>query len=143
MAWIDRKALRFFLPALTDVFVGSQAFEGFPSLGKIVSHLEGVEMFLQVLMGLVIVFLHDGLFEGAIHPLNLAVRPRMLHLGQPVLNALLTADTLEDMPEGVLVAASVGKLDAVVGQHGVDLLGHGGDEVAQELRRHHLVGFSV
>jgi hypothetical protein len=62
MAWIDGKALRFFLPALTDVFVGGQAFECFESLGKVVSHLEGLEMFLQVLMGLVIVFLHGGIF---------------------------------------------------------------------------------
>jgi hypothetical protein len=62
ISWIDAKALGFSLPALTDVFVGGQAFECFESLGKVVSHLEGVEMFFQVLMGLVLVFLHGGIF---------------------------------------------------------------------------------
>jgi hypothetical protein len=37
----------------------------------------------------------------------------MIHLGQPVLEAMLTADTLEYMTEGVLIAASVGKDDTV------------------------------
>jgi hypothetical protein len=143
MAWIDGKTLRLFLPALTDVFIGGQALEGFESLGRVLSQLEGVEMVLQVLVGLVRVFLHGGLFEGAIHPFTLAVRPRMVTLGQAVLDAVLTADTREDMTEGVLIVASVGKLDAVVGQHGVDLVRLGGDQVAQEWRRHHLGRFGV
>ena len=72
-------------------------------------------------MGLVIVLVHGSIFEGAIHPFNLAIRPRMMHLGQSVLDAVLTADTLEEMTEGVWIAASVGQLEAVVGQYGQGL----------------------
>jgi hypothetical protein len=58
MERIDRKLLWLFLPALTDVFVGRKASESFESLGEVVSHLEGLEMCLQMLMGLIVVFLH-------------------------------------------------------------------------------------
>lgn len=44
MAWIDGKALWFFLPALTDVFIRGKPSEGFESLGEIVCHQEGIEV---------------------------------------------------------------------------------------------------
>src|SRR5215813_12182499 len=47
------------------------------------------------------------------------------------------------MTGGVLIAPSVGKLEAIVGQHGVDLVSHGSAEVTQEWRRHYLGGFGV
>jgi len=37
----------------------------------------------------------SGFLEGAVHPFDLAVGPRMVRLGEPVLDAMLAADTVE------------------------------------------------
>jgi hypothetical protein len=46
MVWIHGQAFWLCVPASTDVFVGGKAFERLGSLGEVVSHLEGLEMFL-------------------------------------------------------------------------------------------------
>jgi hypothetical protein len=43
------------------------------------------------------------------------------------------ADAIEDVREGILIALPIGELDTVLGQHRVDLVGHGGDQLTQEL----------
>jgi hypothetical protein len=40
----------------------------------------------------------------------------MLHLGEPVLDAILVADAIEDVMEGVFVTGLAGELDAVARQ---------------------------
>src|SRR3546814_13483984 len=60
-----------------------------------------------------------GLLDRAVHPLDLAIRPGMLHLGQPVLDGVVAADAVKDVLEGMPVLLAVGELDAVVGEHGV------------------------
>jgi hypothetical protein len=67
----------------------------------------------------------------------------VLDLRQPVLDPMFVADAVEDMNEGIAMAFLVGELDAVVGQHGVDGIGNGGDQIAQELRRGHFAGLLV
>jgi hypothetical protein len=47
------------------------------------------------------------------------------------------------MDEGESVALADSKLDAVIGQHRMDLVGYGGDQVAKESGGDHLVGFFV
>ena len=54
MVRIDGKAFGLFLPALTDVFIGGKPFERFESLRDVIGHQKGMEMLLQMLMGLVI-----------------------------------------------------------------------------------------
>ena len=44
VVWIGFKAMRFVLPAGTDVLVGSEAVEGFEALGEVVGAEEGVQM---------------------------------------------------------------------------------------------------
>jgi len=47
----------------------------------------------------------DGRFlDGAHHPLGLAVGPRVVGLGQPVLDVILEADPLEDVDQPSLSA---------------------------------------
>ncbi len=111
MVRIKRKAFWLFVPASVDVFVGGQASERFASLGKVVSHLEGVEMVIQVLMRLIVVFPHRRGLEGAVHALHLAVRPGMIHLGHSVLDSMFMADAVKDMDEGQSVALAVCQLD--------------------------------
>ena len=81
-------------------------------------------------MAQVVMFLHGGIFERAVHSFHLAIGIRMIGLGEPMADARLRADTIEDAIEGLLIARPVGELDAVIGQHRVDLVEHGGDQAA-------------
>lgn len=92
----------------------------------------------QLVVPLVVVALDGGLFEGAVHALDLAIGPRVVHLGQPVLDAMLVAHAVEDILAVVDVARAVGELDGIVGQHRMDAKGHGLGQVALELGRLHL-----
>lgn len=56
----------------------------------------------------------------------------MLHLGEPMLGAIFLAAHVEHVgdvagggPAGV--TRREGELDAIIGEHRVDLVGHGGD----------------
>jgi hypothetical protein len=57
-----------------------------------------------------------------------------------VLDAVLVADPVEDVVAVVDVPCPGGELDSVVGQHGVNALGHGLDQLAQELSGFDLAG---
>ena len=90
-------------------------------------------------MALVVVALDGGLFQGAIHPLDLAIRPRVIGLGQAMLDSVLATSAIEAVdaqhrswPRAVL--RRIAELDTVVGEHGVDLIRHGLDQGAQEIR---------
>jgi hypothetical protein len=48
----------------------------------------------------------------------------MVGFGEAVLDAILLADAIKNMVDGVLIAFAVGELDAVIGEHGVELVGH-------------------
>lgn len=52
-------------------------------------------MLHKLVMSLVVVTLHRGIFERTIHPFNLAIRPWMVWLGQPMLDAVFTADAVK------------------------------------------------
>ena len=74
--------------------------------------------------------------DGAVHPFDLAVGPWMVGLGQPVLDAVGLADHVEAHWPGVDAVSVLGllrELDSVVGQDGVDLIGHSLEHVLQEL----------
>ncbi len=74
--------------------------------------------------------------DGAVHPFDLAVGPWMVGLGQPVLDAVGLADHVEAHWPGVDAVSVPGllcELDSVVGQDGVDLIGHRFEHVLQEL----------
>ena len=101
MAWVDGKAFRLFLVAFADVLTRWKALERFESLREIIGHQEGVQMPFQVVMGLVVIPFHRGLFEHAIHSFHLAIGPRMVGFGQPMVNARFLADTIKDMLKGV------------------------------------------
>ncbi len=75
---------------------------------------------LWELMVSVVVMASDGrLFEGAVHPLHLPIGPRMIELGQAMLDAVVPADAIEGMapqPGGgpLAVPGQIGALDARV-----------------------------
>jgi hypothetical protein len=143
MVRIDGKSCWLLLPALTDVLIGGESLQRFEALREIIGHRESMQMFLQVVMSLVVIHLHVGFFACAVHAFHLAIGPGMVGFGEPMVDAMLMADAIEDIVEGVLIALPVGTLEIVIGQHGVDLVWHGGDQVVQELCGYHLVGFGM
>jgi hypothetical protein len=72
-------------------------------------------MFFQVVMDLVGICFHNGLFECAVHAFDLAIGPRMVGFGEPMVDALLLTDTIHAMIKGIDIALAVGELDALIG----------------------------
>lgn len=95
-------------------------------------------MGLELIVAVIMIAFDGGLLDGAVHAFDLAIRPRVFNLGQAVLDAILTADTVEDVVCGIDMALMIGELDAVIGQYGMDGIGEACDQVAQELCRRHL-----
>jgi hypothetical protein len=87
-------------------------------------------------VGFVVEALHRRLVNREVHPLDLAVGPRLVGLGQPVLDSVGFADHVEARwtgIDGVAVPGPLGKLDAIVNQYGVDPIRHGFEYVLREL----------
>ena len=105
-------------------------------------------MSLEAFQVVVVEDLDRGVLDGAVHPLGLAVGPRVIRLGQSVLDAMLDADAIEDVrPEeaagrALAVLGQIGEGHAVVGQHLVYLVGKDLDHVPEEGRAFHLAGVS-
>jgi hypothetical protein len=101
---------------------------------------EELQVNSQLLVAVVVVALDRRILDRAVHPLDLTVGPRMVYLGQPVLNIVLGTDAIEDVREGIGILLAVGELDAIFGQDDVDVVGDCCDQIPQELRCLHLAG---
>src|SRR4028118_122170 len=87
-------------------------------------------------MLLVVVTLGGRVLDGSVHPLDLAVRPRMIWLREPMLDAVSFADHVEAArarKDGIPVPGLLGELDAIVGQKRVDAVRHDGEQFFEEL----------
>jgi hypothetical protein len=78
-----------------------------------------------------------GVLDGAVHPLDLTIGPGVVDAGEAVLDAMLLASHGEDVGHGsgrgpVGVAGREAELVSVVGEHGVDPVGHGSDARLEE-----------
>ncbi len=121
------------------MLVGREPAQGLEPTGIIVGVDEQLQVGSELLVGLVMVALDGGVLDGSVHPLDLTVGPGMVGLGQTMLDAVLVADAIEHVPavEGGwagAVARGMAELHPIVGQHGVDLVGHERDQRAQEVR---------
>lgn len=72
---------------------------------------------------LVMIALYGGFFQGAVHPLYLAVRPGVSRLGQPMLYTILGADPVETMPTGQQLVRLGCELHSVISQQLMHLIG--------------------
>lgn len=86
----------------------------------------------------IVIAIHGGFFQSAIHLFDLAVCPRMVDLGKAVFDLMLMAHVIKDVKECPPIIFAVGELDAVIGEDGMDAVRHDCDEIAQELRSFHL-----
>ena len=91
----------------------------------------------------------DGcVLEGAVHPFDLAVGPRMIEFCEAMVDAVLGAGQVKRVGTKALMTGEQllklcdrpttmwrGELKAVVGEHGVDRVWDVRDQPAQEVRR--------
>ncbi len=91
---------------------------------------EELQVHPELFMGVVVVALDRRVLDRAVHPLDLTVGPRMVHLCQPVLDVMLAADAVEDVLAVPDVLLARRELEAQVGEHRMDAVRHGLDEVA-------------
>lgn len=101
--------------------------------------------------------LDGGVLNGAVHPLDLAIGPGMLGLGGAVIYVAERASIFEDMGAEELAVGdgflderrgrSAGtrrrEVDAIIGRHGVDLVGCSLDEPVQEVACGRVLGLLV
>lgn len=79
-------------------------------------------------MRFIIEVLDSCVFDRAVHPLDLTIRPEMLQLRQTMLDVVFVTDPIEDVVEGICVAGPIGELDTIVGQYyRMDFIGNGFD----------------
>ncbi len=154
MGWIKFEALWFFCPDGADVLVGCKALEGFEPSGEVIGVDEVGEVLPEVLVGLVVEALDGGFLESSVHAFDLAVCPGVFGFSQSVVDIGLGAGELEcvsaeefstfkrelDLRGSRTAIARSGEVDPVVGEHGVDLVGHGLKECVQEVGRNPLRG---
>ena len=106
-------------------------------------------MGLEAFQIVVVVELDGGVLDGAVHSLGLPIGPRMVGLGQPVLDVVGDADAVEDVrakeaaARAIAVLGQAGEGHAVVGQHSMDLVREALDHIPQEGRAFHLPGAVV
>lgn len=134
-------------PRLADVLVGCEALEGLEPAGEVIRRDEIGEMAAKLVVALVVKALDGGVLDGAVHPFDLTVGPRVPGLGGPVFDVVCGAGIFESMrPEALAICDGLldegngrpsctrrGELDAIVGEHGMDLVGDGSDQAQQEV----------
>ena len=127
MGWIDPESVRLDCPLLDDKFVRREPSEGLEPPAEVVCVDEVRQVLFELIVAVVMVALDGGFLDRPIHSLDLAVRPGMLDLGEPVLDIVFATDTIEDVETGIYMPFVVRKLDAVVGEHGMDGIREQGD----------------
>jgi len=68
--------------------VGREAAESLEPFGVVVGGNEVAEVGAQLAVAVVVVTLDGGLFDGAVHALDLPVGPGMIRFGQAVVHAV-------------------------------------------------------
>ncbi len=125
---------------LQDVFVGREAIEDLEPAGEVVGREEVAQVSAQLTVAVVMEAFYRCLLDCSVHPFDLTIGPGMVDLGEPVLDAVLVADAIKDVVEGVCMVSVIGELDAVVGKHRMQSVGNGHDQITQELGGCHLAG---
>ena len=123
-------------PDFGDVFIWCEAAERLEPTGEFLGCHEVGEVDSKLIMAFVVEAFAGRFLDGAVRPLDLAVRPRVVGFSQPVLDVVRLADHVEAhlaRPGGVAIARRLGELDAVVGEGRVDAIRHGFQEVFEEL----------
>src|SRR5215210_8897933 len=85
---VDLEDGRVLGPGVADRLERGPPAQRLEVLGEVAGPDEGEDMRLQRLEARVVEGLDGGLLDGAVHPFCLTVGPRMVRLGEPVLDAV-------------------------------------------------------
>jgi hypothetical protein len=153
---IEIDSFRLCCPAFADEFVWGEPFEGLQTSAEIVGGDEVSELLTELFVVVVVEALDRRVLDCAVHAFDLTIGPWMFRLCGAVLNVGLGAGIFEsmgaenfpcghcpfDQRDGGATGTRHGELDAIVGQYGVNLVGYGLEQAAQEAGRGCLVAFS-
>lgn len=108
-------------------------------LPKVVALNECLDVLSQLPQVRVLVRLDRGLLDGSIHAFEHAVRPRVVRLIVPFLNAIELADALKDVTDACVSPPTSKALlsregHAVIRENGMDSIGEGHKYLPKELR---------
>src|SRR5687767_4936974 len=95
MDWVEPEPLRLDCPLFAGELVRCEALEGFEPAPKVVGGNEVVEVSPELIMSAVVVAPNGGFLDGSVHPLDLTVGPRVIGLGQPMLDAIAAAGSVK------------------------------------------------
>ena len=120
--------------------------KSFQALCEVVGGQESGEVVSKLIVAVIMVAPDGGFFQGSVHPLDLAVRPRVVWFGEPVFDPVLPAAHIEHMPHissgGALgVSWREGELNAIVSENRVDFVRDGFNQGGQKGGRGHAVCF--
>ena len=149
MEWVEPEAFGLTCPSFADELVWREAFQGLQASAEVVGGNEIGKVLSELVVAGVVEALDGRVLDGPVHSLDLTIRPWVPRLGQSVLDVEISASRLEGVaaeghvlgPHGLdilgrpAVAGWIGKVRAVVGEHGVDFIGHGRGEMAKEVAR--------
>ena len=95
-------------PLFADELVGRDGFEGLQPAPEVVVADEVAEVTSQLIVVVVVEAFHGGLLDRAVHPLDLAAIQEnsppdcfLILMAPGVLDLMLAADPVGDVPEGV------------------------------------------
>ena len=126
------KSFRCFSPAITDEFIGTSPLQGLQSFAKIVCLQEYLQVLTQLFIVLIKVTIDRIFFDASVGALDLSVGPRMIRFGQAMFNPARFTDFIELQLASAPRPRLMGKLCAIVGQDGVNLVGQGFNQPAQK-----------
>ena len=95
MVRIDLELAGLFCPDTSDVFVRREAAQGLEPAGMVAGVDERLKVLPELVVAVVVVALDRGVLDRSVHPLDLAVGPGVVLLGQAMLDAIFFADLIE------------------------------------------------
>ena len=92
---VEAESFRLDCPSFADELVGGEAIKGLQSPGVVVGGDEVGEMPNELIVRFVVISLDGRVLDRPVHPLDLSIGPRMIRLGQPMLDPVLTTGAVE------------------------------------------------
>ena len=80
-----------------DDLIGGKAFEGLQPSPEVVGADEVGEVISQLVVVVVVEAFDRRFLDRPVHPFDLAIRPRVPDLGEPVVDLMLAADAVKDV----------------------------------------------
>src|ERR1039458_1618597 len=74
------ESIWFACPGFADGFKGREPLQGLETLGEVIGVEERCEVLAKLVVAVVVIAPDSRLLEGAVHPLDLSVRPRVVWL---------------------------------------------------------------